>query len=423
MITWHYVDRAAYDAALKTETVTNDKLFFISDTGEIYRGKQLFNEAVTVYDPAKAPEKGAVGRLYINKDTLEGKIWNGTGWTIVIKAVAATLTATDTTTAVSGKAVADFVNGKVAGLGAVKDVTYTKETNSLSVVKGADTQTIALTGTAVDLVYNKKTGLLQAKNSAGEAIGTGINLDLERFVQAASYDAEKKKIILTFNDATTPLEVDVAALVDTYTASDTQTISMTVSGNKFAANAKLSTEKGNTLVAKPDGLYASGVDVSGLVEKVQPAVANNVAMLTAEGGMADSGYALGAAALNAQPSDKTLATEKAVDAIRASLASQLGNKMTKVGAGKAGEIIIASADGDAQASGKKVGGAAFADAPNENTVATEKGTVAYVAGYAVAKTNVVNSAAFAAQTVAGASDEKVTSEKAIIDALTWKTSV
>ena len=43
-------------------------------------------------------------------------------------------------------------------------------------------------------------------------------------------------------------------------------------------------------------------------------------------------------------------------------------------------------------------------------------------GYAVAKTSIVTNGNVAA-TVAAASDEKVASEKAFVDAMTWKTTI
>ena len=96
--------------------------------------------------------------------------------------------------------------------------------------------------------------------------------------------------------------------------------------------------------------------------------------------------------------------------------------MSKVASGHADELIVADANGDAALSGVKVGGATFAATHDDKTAATEKGAVAYVQGYAVAKANVV-AAGSMATTVTAASDEKVASEKAIVDALTWKTTV
>lgn len=427
MITWHYIARKDYDAAVEAGTATADKLFFLSDTREIYKGTQLFNESVELY--SELPSTAiSVGKLYIDQTTLEGKIWNGSAWVTVINPVAATLTAENTTVPVSGKAVADYVTNKLSEIGSsadlVKSVAYVAESNSLTVTTAdSKSQNIPMTNVAADLEYDSVTGSLKVKTATGTVIGTGVNLALERFVSEARYDPDTHKIILSFNDSGTPLEIDVGDLVDTYTAANSQTVTLTLAKNQFTAAVNVSKELGNTIVTKEDGLYVAATDISGKADKVAPAAANNIATLAADGNLQDSGYVTGGAALADSAKETTLATEKAVATIRDALKGQISGKMSKVQPSDAGEIIVASSDGDAEASGVKIGGAAFAGSPDTATVATEKGTVAHVAGYAVAKANVVNSAAFAAQNAAGASDDKVTSEKAIVDALTWKTTV
>ena len=108
--------------------------------------------------------------------------------------------------------------------------------------------------------------------------------------------------------------------------------------------------------------------------------------------------------------------------IRTALQASIDAKMAKVGTGHTDEIIVADANGDASASGVKAGGATFKGTPDAATLATEQGTTTYVQGYAVPKTDVVAAGAMATS-VAAASDTKVTSEKAVVDALTWKTTV
>ena len=198
MLTWHYVTRAQYTAA-DSATKTADKLYFLSDTHEIYRGTELFTEACTLY--SVLPATPAVGRLYIDQTTLEGKIYNGSAWTTVIQPVQATLTADDTSKPVSGKAVATYVAdeiAKVTGSGElVKSLSYAANTNKFTVTMADNTtDEIEMTGVAADLVYDSKTGKLQVKNAAGTALGTGINLDLERFVSSATYDHSTHKIKL-----------------------------------------------------------------------------------------------------------------------------------------------------------------------------------------------------------------------------------
>lgn len=463
MLSWHIVTRAVYDAA-DASAKTSEKIFFLSDTGEIYRGTQNFTESVVLY--TSEPSTKAVGKLYVNATTLEGKIWNGSAWTTVIQPVQAAIVSGDTAKPVSSKAVEDYVSGeiaKVTGSGdLVAGVAYDATNRELDVTMADGTSdTIALSNLAVDLVYDKATGKLQVKDAAGTTIGTGVNLDLERFVAEASYDHDAGVITLKFNDDQDPLTIDIGDLVDTYTAKSSNSISLTVTGNEFVAEAIVATTAGNMLQSTKSGLYVAATDLSaysttaqmnsaieGAVNtlktetinpiasdvadlknasathaaKVSGATSGNIAALTADGNLADSGVSVGGSTIASSASASVLATEAAVAAIRTALVESINGKMTKVATGHAGEFIMADANGDAALSGIKVGGATFASAPDDKTAATEKGAVAYVQGYAVAKANVV-AAGSMATTVKAASDEKVASEKAIVDALTWKTTV
>lgn len=423
MLTWHYITRKAFDDAAEG-TKTADKLYFISDTHEIYKGTQLFNESVTLV--TEFPASGAAGRLYVDSTTLEGKIWNGTAWTPVIQPVQSTLSATDTAKPVSGKAVAGYVAAELAKVTGSKTlvagVAYTQATNALTVTMAdKSTTSVPLTGTAVDLTYDSKTGELKVKNASGTALGTGVKLDLERFVKEATYDKENKKIILSFNDESTPLEIEVGDLVDTYTAKSSTTVSLTVTGNEFTAEAIVSADEGNMLKKTANGLFVAATDVSGKIDKVADATANAVATLTADGQVADSKVKIGGAALAETTNASTLATEAAVAAVRTALQTAINGKMAKVAASKTDEVLIATADGNAAVSGVKIGGEAMKATKDASTLATEKAVETYVTGYAVAKTAIVANGKVAA-TVAAASDAKVASEKAFVDAMTWKTT-
>lgn len=423
MITWHYITRATFDAADVSEK-TSDKLFFLSDTGEIYRGTQAFTESVIMYN--EEPSVKAVGKLYINSNTLEGKIWNGSSWTVVIQAVQASMAADNTTLPVSGKAVADYVKTQiesVTGSGElVAGISYTADSNKL-VVTMADqtTDEVELTNVAVDLVYDNKTGLLQVKNAAGTTIGSGINLDLERFVSSAEYDHEQGKILLTFNDGGTPLEIDVGDLVDTYTAANSSTVSMTVTGNKFTAEAIVSSAEGNLLQKTDNGLYVA-IDLSGKMDKDTDAVKGNLAKFDANGNAVDAALTAGGATLAESASASVLATEAAVAAIRTTLQAAINKKMNMVNIGKADEVLTATADGHAQVSGVKIGGATLSATPNAATLATEAAVNTHVVNYAVAKTDIVANGSMAT-TVAEASDTLVPSEAALVNAISWITTV
>ena len=323
MLSWHYVTSEQYNAA-EAEDKTSDKLFFLSDTKEIYRGTERFTQACELYTTTP-PTTPAVGRLYIESTTLEGRIYNGSDWQTVIRPVVATLTTSDTQSPVSGKAVADYVATQLSGVStnvnnALNGASYAKANSTLTFTRnsGENPVTVKIDNMPVDLLYNDETGLLQLKDDTGAAIGAGINLDLERFVKSGEYDPDSKQITLYFDDEKQDsVTIDATALVDIYTGAATSTATTTVSPtNQISVAVKVSETAGNQLTTDGSGLYVAAPDLSGLnnkQDKDADAVENNIAKFDASGNTVDSGLKAGGATLAGSPAATTLATEAAVE--------------------------------------------------------------------------------------------------------------
>ena len=132
---WHIVDSATFDAGVKKPT----DLYFLSDTFEIYRGANLFTQAVSVYETGKKPTRPAQNRLYFDKTTLEGSYFDGTNWNTVVKPLTDTVT-DDGVNPVTGTAVAAYVATKIeegaTSANCVTSVTYDATTHKLTI--GAD---------------------------------------------------------------------------------------------------------------------------------------------------------------------------------------------------------------------------------------------------------------------------------------------
>lgn len=129
MLSWYILTRSAFNAAVAANKVTSDMMIYLSDTHEIYRGTQVYTESTVLFtgtDGAHPTSTAAVGKLYINSTTLEGWVYNGTSWTQVIRAIKNTVDASNTTQAVTGKAVADYVATEVGK--AQSNVTALEET-------------------------------------------------------------------------------------------------------------------------------------------------------------------------------------------------------------------------------------------------------------------------------------------------------
>lgn len=290
MIQWHYVTSAEFKLGEKVET----DLYFLKDTREIYRGSVPFNESVIMYTELPV-ESIATNRLYIDSTTLEGKIHDGSSWKTVIRPIADTVDPQGENP-VSAKAVAAYVAAELANVSASSDVVSTLSWDSvehiLTVTKGdASEETITFDGLGVSLSYVSTTGELQLLDSNGAKIGNPINLPLEKFVYSGEYNAETKQIILYFDaEKTNSVTIDASALIDVYTGSDTGSASVSVSAsNVITATVKVSSDGGNQVVLKSDGIYVSAPDLSSKMDLVDSPVDGHILTVDSTGQAVDSG--------------------------------------------------------------------------------------------------------------------------------------
>lgn len=298
---WHFVNKADYLAGETQE----GHIYFISDTGEIYRGTAngavSFTESVGLYtDADHLPATPALNRIYFNKKNLEGKIFNGTQWITVIKPVEDTIDDASGNP-VSGTAVAAYVADEIEkGLTSavvVSEVSYDKNNKSITVTKGNNsTTTLVMEGLATNLVCSSANNksVIQLLDVNNNPIGDTIELDVERFITSAEYDPTTKSIILYFDGKTgdeseDKIVIPVGDLVDTYTVESTDSVDLSMVNNAISAAVKISAAAKNVLVLKSDGLYVEEVDTSGFMLKVPGAVEGNVPVFDANGMLVDSG--------------------------------------------------------------------------------------------------------------------------------------
>ena len=290
MINWHIVTAEMY----RNGTPIDGHMYFLSDTKEIYRGTVPFTESVVLYTELPTAPAIAVNKLYINSTALEGKVWNGTDWTTVIQPVSDTVEDV-AGKPVSGKAVAAYVAAEMSKMTnsaeSISALSWDSAEHLLTITKGdTSTEDIVFDGLGVNLQYTSATGELQLLDASGNAIGEAINLGLEKFVTSGEYDPENQNIILYFDaEKTESVTIPVGSLVDTYTGESSDTVDLTVSNNKFVAKVKISTADGNQITVDDNGLYIAPVDLSGKMDKVVGGVEGNIAVLDADGNIADSG--------------------------------------------------------------------------------------------------------------------------------------
>ena len=480
MLSWHFVTAAEYYGAGSRDA---EKLYFLSDTHEIYKGNIPFTEAVIMVDDAtggfdaalQAITNPARRKIYMSQTTMEGRIYNGTSWQTVIRAVDTAVTNSSNNLITSG-AVATYVTQQIAqitgGTGFVKNITYTPGTATLAITGGEGEPSIQLSGLGVSLKYTAETGAIQLQDVTGAPIGSAINIDLERFVSAAAYDSTKKEIILAFTDVTkidtgasyqypdtmpsepaegtacratsegepkwyvykssawaeipaaeTPLVIAVGDLVDTYTAANTDTITMTVSSNQFSANVKIDSTKGtNLLTSSSNGLYVAPIDLSSYMALVEGATENNLASFDADGQVKDAGVKVGSTTLAGTAG--LLATEQAVQAaitaLQSTLQGSIDGKIAKVASATENNVPTLTTDGSLKDSGKAIGGATLAGSPNANTLATE---AAVKAAIDTAKADCLVDTDVKTTIESTDTDDTVPSSQAVVEALSWITTM
>lgn len=394
MIKWVTTTSTAY-AAL--EVKENNALYFLQDSGEIYKGTKSFTEAVVLV--SEFPAKGALGKVYLHSTTLEGKIWAGSTWKTIIEPVVKTLTDEAVVNGpVSGEAVKTYVASKfteqVSGK-YVEGITYDKNTKNLKFTKNSKEQLVPIEGFVTGASYAGDTGILTFTVQGGQSIS--INLPKEDFVSGGRYDSDTHEIVLTLTQGG-EVRIPAADLVDVYTASSTETVEMSISeDNNITANVKISAEAGNQVVKKKDGIFVQSTNVDGKMDKVAGNKAGEILTAKADGHAQASGLRAGGGTLSEAPNATTLATEAAVSAIKTALESQLNSKFDK--------------------SNIKTAPAASASAASDQHVLSEKATLAKLEaldGKKIDKANIATTIR-----AEGAEQTKVASEAAVLAAMSW----
>jgi hypothetical protein len=341
---FHYLTMAQY-AALESKDAS--ALYFIKDTGKIFKGDQDFTESVRLV--AAFPETGiAQGVLYVNTATGEAKVYNGTAWTTVVRPVDATVTE-DSTNLVTSGAVYAAIDDAVGGIdfsSYVTSVTYSADATKLTIAKGEQTSDIVLTKVATGMSYDGSTGVITLTDAEGTSIATA-NIPLDNFVKSGVYNEDEQKIVLTMQNGDV-VEIPAADLVDVYVGGETSTVKITVKtvdgAETIVADVKVSAEANNALVAKEDGLF---VDISGKADKLAASTAAGTVVVAGDAGaIAATTKTIGGATLADAPTADTLATEAAVSAAVTALDTDLQGQIDDINTDLEGLISKDAIDTD-----------------------------------------------------------------------------
>lgn len=312
---------AAYKEKVSSSTIDSRTIYWL-DNGTIYVGNTLYGGKVEIIE--SDPTFPELNTIYVDKNTLQLKTFNGVSYDVISKGYTISVTDSSTDELVpTAKAVASYVQNKIqsiaeSGIG-ITSISYV-ENGELSVTKDGVDSTILLNGMTYAPTYDETTRKLTIPIVGSSALE--INFAKDTAVTAGKYNEDTNEIWLTlaedktYTDESKLIKIPAQGLIDIYTGKETSTAITTVSDtNEISVNVKVSAESGNSLSVKSDGLYV------------------NV------------------------PSDT--------------------NKLDKVATGHVDEIITANADGTIKASGKSIGGSTLVPTPNSNTIATEVAVKSY----------------------------------------------
>lgn len=240
--------QAAYDAMAAHD---ENKLYFCSDTRNIYKGSDLYTDGIRAV--TTLPTTPAVGVLYHNTtdDTLQ--YHNGTAWVVVRPVIAKTITSASTDNQlVTAKAVYDYVTSAiedVTGSGAVvQNVAAGSAAGKLAVTTGGASAEVTVPGVVTTPSYDATTRTIVLPVSDGDPITIALGKDI--FVDSTKdnkYNETTGNIELYLNDDT-KIEIPASGLIDVYTGAASTTATATVSDdNVITVAVKLSSNANNAL--------------------------------------------------------------------------------------------------------------------------------------------------------------------------------
>lgn len=353
MLSWEYVTRSVYDS-MDASDKSDDKLFFIKYGDRIYNGENTFDEYIVIYN--SSPGTSIINRVYINKNTLEGKIYDGDSWIDLINPVIQNLNA-------------DYDKNVISS------IDYDKTELVLKVTYADDTvETINLSDLAFDISFENN---IPAIAYAYCYLENGKRINIIDYIDRVSYNSSSYTITVSFSQNTS----DLTFAFDPNKFSSMGCKYITVTGNKFIAQSVLYNNESNEEVIGSNKLH--------IIYRI------------------DNDEEL--------PTCIDL-TNNVINSIINAVV-KVSDTMTTVGFDHVDEILIADSVGNAKASGMKLSKEIVV--PSEFSVPTEKAIYNFLDHDVIEVKDVTNSDKFRKLTPQTASEFRVPSEKAIVDQLSW----
>ena len=271
--------QAQFDAL---STYVEGKLYFVTDTGKLYRANSSstvtdFTDDIVVWPAASSTDRPAapiVGKIYINKKNGNVETYTGSAWEVISLPTATTVGSASTDDEVpTAKAVWDAIESAVGTDGIVKSIAQKVEDVSgvdtpvigtIEVTNADDTTyDVALAGLAKLPTYQASDRTFTFTTTSGESLV--VTLGKDEFLDPTAnnrYEDGYIYVYLNVPDPTKPgstnteIKIDVSALINTYVCDDTDSVNMSLDDNTHTFTADV--------VLRPDvaGTFTNALKLS-----------------------------------------------------------------------------------------------------------------------------------------------------------------
>lgn len=316
MATYNQIHRfgtqAQYDALVLAESINENYLYFTSDTGKLYKGSvDITNSLIKTASNASVPTTGVAGKIYLESSTGMVKAYIDGAWVVLSYPISQSIptgsSAASTYAVPSEAAVKDYVDTAIGATGVVSDIT--QKMNGTTAVAGtlvatkndASTFDIRMVGLTTKPTWDASARILSFPVTKADGTVETVTADIGKDIfldpgEGKNYfDPDTKEIVLTLNNGTTAtdptvIRIPAAALYNDYTASDTDSIDMSINGETHAVSAtvKVDDTAGNALqIVTNKGLrvdlsaYATTASVEGIRSNLQGQIDSTTATLAA----------------------------------------------------------------------------------------------------------------------------------------------
>ena len=207
-------------------TPDNNTLYFIEDTLQLYKGSELYAKSYRIVD--SVPTVGMEGVLYIDRVNKAIKAFENGVWVdgLNLKPVIADEVTVSGTDAVSGKAVAAYVQTAIENVTGGENATVItgivtgSDFGTLVVTQGTEETPVSvnLDGVVLNPTYKADTRTITLPVLGADKEDIVINLGKDMVVKSGSYDAATGDLVLVLTDDS-EVKIPVGDLVDTYNPS------------------------------------------------------------------------------------------------------------------------------------------------------------------------------------------------------------